>query len=270
LERVWNSESIKANIIRCDNCGFIFCNPRLDKSEEKSLYKGYRDQDYQKQRMKYEKNYTEEINALIGKNPVEMKNRKENLLSILNSNLDLNKFENILDFGGDKGQHISDIFCHMDKYVFDLSDVSTVEGVKKIEAINESENKKFDLITCCHVLEHVSSPIDVINQIKSFSHKNTVFYFEVPYEVPFDGPKTNIIHYILKKIIFFNCQVYRLIRKITNRDLLLMHEHVNFFSVNSLQNFLEKEGFEIIFIQMNEIDFKWSKFNIVSCLAKLK
>ena len=42
-----------------------------------------------------------------------------------------------------------------------------------------------------------------------------------------------------------------------------MHEHVNFFSIKSMQKLLEKEGFTLIFVDTNEIDFYWSKVTVL-------
>ena len=109
-ERIWNSTPIKISIVRCSKCGFIFYNPRLDDEEEKTLYNNYRGEEYVKQRIKHEKNYSQKLNELIGKNPIEIENRKLHLSKILNDNLDINKIRNILDFGGDKGQHIINEF----------------------------------------------------------------------------------------------------------------------------------------------------------------
>ena len=141
-ERIWNSKPLKTRIVICKNCGFIFFDPRLDDDEEKALYKDYRGEEYVKQRIKHEKTYSKSLNELIGKNPIEIENRKLNLSKILNANLDLSKITNILDFGGYKGQHIVNEFNHIDKYIFDLSRVPALGDIKRINDISESESLK--------------------------------------------------------------------------------------------------------------------------------
>ena len=161
----------------------------------------------------------------------------------------------------------------MNKYVFDLSRVPTMGDIKRINDISESKSKKFDLITCCHVLEHVSSPIEVLEQIKCFSHEDTIFYLEVPLEDPFDIQlisSKSLFHYFIKKIMFMNPNFYNFIRYLKRGEDISMHEHVNFFSVKSLTKLLEKEGFSLIFIDTNELDFCWCKLTVLSFLAKLK
>jgi SAM-dependent methyltransferase len=271
-ERIWNSKLHRTSLLKCNKCGFIFHNPRLDEDEEKVLYDNYRGEEYLKQRIKHEQTYSKELNELIGKNPIEIENRKLNLSKILNANLDINKIRNVLDFGGDKGQHIINEFKNIDKYVFDLSRVPTLGDIKTITDIYDSENK-FDLITCCHVLEHVSSPIEVLEQIKSFSHEDTIFYLEVPLDNPFIvqlGSSKSIIHYVVRKIMFMKPIFLKFVCNIKSNEDIIMHEHVNFFSTYSMEMLLDREGFTLISILTKEMDFGWCKLNILCVLAKLK
>ena len=40
---------------------------------------------------------------------------------------------------------------------------------------------KFDVISLFHVYEHLTSPINVMNELKAYSKKSTLFYIEVPH-----------------------------------------------------------------------------------------
>lgn len=191
----------------------------------------------------------------------------------MNANFDINKIRNVLDFGGDKGQHLINEFKNIDKYVFDLSRVPTLEDINTINDISESKNKKFDLIICNHVLEHVSSPIDLLEQIKSFSHEDTIFYLEVPLDNPFivqlESSKS-IIHYVLRKMMVMNPFFFKFVTSIKSKEDIIMHEHVNFFSVKSMEKLLDIEGFTLISISTKEINFGWCILTVLSVLAKLK
>ena len=183
-ERIWNSKFVRVNLVHCNNCDFTFYNPRLDYEETYRLYKNYRGSEYQQQREKYEKWYTKDINNSIGNNAVEIEDRKSNMSDLIKGRFDTNLVGNILDYGGDKGQFICDEFAFADRYVYDISNVPLLPGIKRISDITESAGKKFDFIMCCHVLEHVSDPDEVIDKIMQFSHVGTKFYFELPFDLP--------------------------------------------------------------------------------------
>ena len=115
-----SKDNIDTNLIHCSECGFAYYDYRPSNDEITRLYKDYRDDKYQKVRQSYEPWYTKEINSLIGNNPTECKNRAKNLSYIINKYVDLNNIHNVLDFAGDKGQHIPDIFADKNKYVYDI------------------------------------------------------------------------------------------------------------------------------------------------------
>lgn len=263
-DRIWHSKPIKVNLMRCKNCGFAFYNPRLDNDEISNLYRDYRSDEYQKNRQKYEPSYTKELNESIGKNEIEIKNRKSNLSKILNENLDVSKIRSVLNFMGDNGQFIADDLVNAGKYVYGISGVTPIKGVKIIKDIPESRNMKFDFIMCCQVLEHVPYPLEILEQIKMFSHKDSVFYFEVPIDSPFEF---SLITAKYKEVIERILLLFGLLKEF-NR-VFEMHEHTNHFSINSMKNMLVLTGFEILFIDVRTIDIGWSKPNILSCLAKL-
>src|SRR5689334_9104980 len=60
--RVWNREPFDVNLARCGSCGFVFFTQRLSMDEERRLYDGYREDDYQKTRYQYEPWYTKSLN----------------------------------------------------------------------------------------------------------------------------------------------------------------------------------------------------------------
>jgi hypothetical protein len=69
---------------------------------------------------------------------------------------------------------------------------------------------------CCHVLEHLSEPNDVVAKIKSFAHKDTYFYIEVPgYSKP-------------------------------PPELPIFHEHINIFNIDSLKSLLERNNIVMV------------------------
>lgn len=253
-ERIWNSKSFNVKLSHCNNCDFTFYNPRPDDKELDRLYNGYRSNEYQKQREKYESYYTKDFNESIV-NDIEIDGRKLNMSSIINKYINIKEIHNLLDYGGDKGQFITDDFKFIDRYIFDISNVDILPGIKKINYISESDNKKFDFIMCCHVLEHVSNPSEIINNILKFSHNGTKFYFELPY----DSHKvlTPIYINIFFKFFKMNSFIYKLYFKLIKRmecePLFQMHEHINYFSIKSLQRLLELNGLKVEYISIKKL-----------------
>jgi hypothetical protein len=234
-------------LCHCNTCDFLFYNPHPDAEELEKLYNGYRNPDYQKQRQKHEKWYTREVNESLGHNRTEIDKRKENMSLFLKGRLDIAEIKNILDYGGDSGQFIMDEFKNSERYVYEISKVPLVPGVKLITDLDERETKKFDFIMCCHVLEHVTGPHEIIDQIIMFAQKKTKFYFELPVDNPLGN--TNLITRI----------------KITLSRLypfFIMHEHINHFSIASLKKLLESHGMEVEHIT--------SENKLLACYATMK
>jgi hypothetical protein len=200
-ERIWNTVPFPVLLLHCNNCDFIFYSPRPDESELELLYKNYRGPEYQKQREKFEKGYTKELNESTGNNKLEIEERKSIMSCFLAGRFDTGKVKSVLDYGGDRGQFIPDEFNAADRYVYDISNNPLCPGIKRIVDLSESTDKQFDFILCCHVLEHASNPHIIINRIKEFSHKNTKFYFEVPLHSP-SMLKSDLINIFFKILSF--------------------------------------------------------------------
>jgi len=265
--RVWDSKPFKVKLFHCRNCDFVFFNLRMQENEMAALYKDYRDETYQHQRNSFEKWYTKEINEKIGNNPTEIRNRNKNLSDILLKTTDVTKIKTVLDFGGDKGQFIPEVLRSAEKYVYDISGITPNQGVKSIQDLSESRSLKFDLIMCCHVLEHVPYPPEILEQIKRFSRKDSIYYFEVPFDSPFQFQNILSFKNIIKHFLYSVLPIYKCIRFIFSRSFE-MHEHVNFFSVNSLKNLMDVSGLKVQYISVRPIDSGWIKNNVLCCIAK--
>lgn len=191
-ERMFLFEPKDTYIVHCNNCDISYSSYRPNDEEMARLYSGYRDENYQKQRQKYEPSYTKEFNENLGHNSSNVISRKKFLESIVKRYVNTDKIKKVLDYGGDSGQFIPDCFSGADKYVYEVSNVPTVDGVKNISEKEIESNPDFDFVMCCHVLEHVTNPIEVIYKLISYCKNDGYIYIEVPYEtVPFAG---NYIH----------------------------------------------------------------------------
>ncbi len=275
-DQVWHREPFEVLLFRCGSCGFVFYRTRLDEEEISEFYKDYRGEKYQIKRQRYDPWYSKEINESIGKDQAAVKNRKKNLSDMIKRDLSGHKFNSILDWGGDYGQFIPDEFQNADRYVYEISGISPLEGIKLFTSVDQFKQRTFDLIMCCHVMEHASYPLSLLKQIMEASHESTVFYFEVPDESPFKhsfarGAKSLFVSFLLMSPFVYRA-FYSAYKKVFGRAprFFQMTEHLNFFSVGSLRKMLANSGLEIIEIKSINVDHGWMVVPTISCLARRK
>lgn len=196
----------------CKNCDFVFSSKRMTVEEEHRLYSNYRSPEYYKIRKEFDESYDPTEFADSNSNQYYVDVRKQSINLLLTKNIDLNSINRVLDWGGDNGIYISEFSSVTEKFVYELSDVSLLPSIKKYKL---SDQMLFDLILCCHVLEHVSSPDKIILEIKKHINKNGWLYIEVPnFDIP-SVPKT------------------------------AFGEHVNRWGLKSMKAFLIRNGFDI-------------------------
>ena len=128
----------------------------------------------------------------------------------------------VLDWGGDTGKNTPFKGKSDSIDVYDISSKDVVEGVK-IVSREEALSKKYRLVVCSNVLEHLPYPYDTLSEIMTVMDRYSVLYIEVPFED-----------------IMLTCSA----------DLHLhkkhWHEHINFFSAESLKKLVRSLGLEII------------------------
>lgn len=108
------------------------------------------------------------------------------------------------------------------KYFYDLSK-NVIKNLRKFKFYNiKKRNKKFDLIVCCHVLEHSYNPILFLKNIKKNLDVNGKVFIEVP-DFSYFGEPHNI-------------------------DPLL-YEHLHYFSIKVIYNLFDYADLEIISIK---------------------
>ncbi len=223
-ERMFHFQDDETDMIYCPECNFYYSSNRPDDEKMDRFYTGYRDETYQKQREKYEPFYTKEFNHDLGFSKDSLEFRKKILSDIIQKYVPQDSISNILDYGGDSGQYIPDIFNSKHRYVYEISDVNPIEGVTRIDNFEDLKDINWDLIMCCHVLEHVSDPKKILDQIFTSLPVNGYLYIEVPYEDYVDP--------------FIN----------TNA-VIPIHEHINLFRCETFSKIFEDCHFEILDIQ---------------------
>jgi hypothetical protein len=264
-KRVWDSPTPSANLMFCKDCGMTFFNPRLSDEEMSRLYRDYRGEEYQRVRQQVEPGYTVDDNDMLKSSTTYLDLRKRTIVEFIAKRVDLAKIKTVLDFGGDRGQYFSDDFRESERFVYDISGVELVEGVQRYDG---KQNRTFDMLLCCHVLEHLSYPRLILDRIKMCGDRSTLFYFEVPWEYPLvsphEGLRGKIELFIISHPVFYNN--YNKIKKYKFK----MHEHINYFNEKSLSNLLTMNGFEILALERVALTGDRIGTNVISCLAKKK
>jgi hypothetical protein len=265
-KRIWRRPAFPVDLMECRRCGFLFFNPRLESSDEAALYYQYRSDEYQQMRYSVEPWYTKKLNQGLF-DPAYMDTRRAKLTDLFRKSLGPVQVRKVLDFGGNDGELVRGLIAGAEPYVYDISGVTPVEGVQRCADLDDCRAHQFDLIINSNVLEHVGFPREVLGRIGAAANPDTLVFLEVPYESPFS------LESLLKRAVQ-GC-VLMLTRPGVALSLLgpgalcWMHEHVNFFNPNALQQLVTACGWTSVDAGVYEVAPSTGKGMMTWCLAKL-
>jgi hypothetical protein len=199
----------------CADCGFLFLDIRFTESELANLYRNYRDQAYNDLRETYEPGFTRR-NAEL-KAGVDYLDKVEDFLA------PLLKFPvKVLDWGGDTGKNTPFKTKNTVLDIYDISDVPVVHGAKRVSK-QQALSTAYDVVICSNVLEHVPYPADMLFEIREVMRSDTILYIEVPFE----------------GVMRDNVAELPAVKK-------HWHEHINFYSRQSLDRLLTSCGLDVL------------------------
>jgi hypothetical protein len=239
-EWTWNRKPFCVDLVGCDNCGFMFYNPRLEDADLQSLYKGYRSKAFQQKRFETEPWYTTSFNHDLGSEESYAFRRKL-LAPILRQHLNGRKIERILDYGGDRGELIVGLVEGAQAFSYDISGIEVVPGVTHTSDPGACNP---DLIINSNVLEHVGFPRVLVDQILAAAPKGGLVFLEVPVETPFGASR------IMRRIAqigvmsFLRPKIARYV--IRPATLYMMHMHINYYTEHSLTKLMTVCGGQVI------------------------
>lgn len=213
-EREFLGNPPETKLFTCKICGMSYSSYRPSDAEMDRLYAGYRDENYCIMRQKYEPQYTwtENSRYMTEEYITLRKNRLQDFIYE-----EAQGVKTVLDYGGDRGQFIPDVFENSLKYVFDISGTNPGANVESIRNLDELLCRKFDFVMCCHLLEHVSNPVDIVANMTRCTMQGGYIYVEVPYE-------TKFMRY----------------------SDYAFHEHINFFTEKTLVALGERLGLHVV------------------------
>jgi SAM-dependent methyltransferase len=160
-------ETLKFNLCECNNCHFIYLDPRF--TNEEMLIK-----------------YTRFSNMKLGeieKNVGEKDILKEKILYEYIERYAGAGAKTLLDFGGADGRMCIRARDKYDCEVIELSRYPMCEGIKYIgENLESCKGKKYDIILLVHVLEHMNKPLEFLLEIKKYLEKEKgIIIVSIPY-----------------------------------------------------------------------------------------
>jgi SAM-dependent methyltransferase len=201
----------------CEYCGLLFLDMRFDEDEMGALYDDYRGPMYTAIRDRFEQGYSAR-NALL----LEPSSHIERIEAFLEPHV--TPAPRVLDWGGGTGINTPFRREATEHDVYDISNSPLVEGAHVV-SLQEATAREYDLIVCSQVLEHLPYPRKVLRQIATAMNSSSILYIEVPHE--------------------------DLVRLIGDRQQRLSgkhhwHEHINFFTFESLEAVLRQAGFRVV------------------------
>lgn len=259
--RIWDRPPFCVDLVQCKACGFMFYNPRLDAAEEGRLYTGYRSEEYQRMRQASEPWYTVSFNADLA-SPGSYELRRRTLGAILRQHIGKREIRRVLDYGGDRGDLVRGLLDGAAALVYDISGIPAADGVTPT---TDPAGCRADLIINSKVLEHVGFPRRLVGEILKAAPAGGMVFLQVPCESPF----------ALARIARRAAQVgiMALTRPALARSVVrpasfyMMHEHVNYFTEQSLATLMRSCGCEVIAAGRYFMDSRAGKRDMAWCLG---
>ncbi|BBR55125.1 class I SAM-dependent methyltransferase [Pseudomonas guariconensis] len=228
------------NSLQCQACGALFLDYRFSDAQMAALYSGYRGAQYTREREQYEPGYAAIAEHYQG---------REAYIADIERWLapHLPERPAVLDWGGGSGLNTPFRGRHSLLHVHDISAVELAEGAEAIGP-EQLARGRYDLITCCQVLEHVPSPRALIKQMLPAMDRDTLLYLEVPHEGLMRERPGSLALAASKRH---------------------WHEHINFFTELALQRLIEGCGLKRVDSHLLPVDLGWRQAEVIGVLVRL-
>ena len=227
----------------CLDCSFIQTKHPFPDDDLGRLYSDYRSSTYNEERIRYEPTYAA-LAKDVGACDQEVHTRVGGLTAWLADKGDSKNDFSMLDFGGSDGRFLPKL--HGRKYVFEISDISPLEGIVRIP--NEAELATYSYVQIAHVLEHVPEPLALLKRVSSFVKPSGYLYIEVPQELT-------------------DAEIAEL-RNSPARRGLTVHEHINWFCPLSVARLVQAARLNLISMQPTQVDLGWIAGTIIRALCQ--
>lgn len=239
-KRIWNRDAFPIDLDTCSKCGFAFYNPRPSDAELHREYSGYRSPEYLALRNSYEPWYTARMNADLSSDE-EYRVRRTRLSETLKTHIPGRKIHRILDHGGDHGDLVAGLIDGAQAFLYDISGAAPAAGVK---AISDPSSCSADLTINSNVLEHVGFPRVTAEAVFKSTPIGSLVFLEVPCEIPTGTYRLSRRFAQIGLVAVLRPTKVKAL--LTPRAFYLMHEHINYFTLEALLILTRKSGGRII------------------------
>lgn len=244
-------------LLQCRGCGFRFFDRRFTPEEIARLYGSYRADSYFEARHRQEPWYSRKYNDDLGHSAEVVEIRQEHLLSFVRRFVELGQVKAVLDYGGDKGQLLPATLGQT-RHVFEVSDVVPVAGVTRLGSEQELVQSRYDLVILCQVLEHHSTPAELVRKMAKLVHPGGLVYIKVPHErvrmglVPHGAgyrwflDRLRRFPFLTRVLDLWSTAARVKFGFIPPLGFAKLHEHLNFFDESSLRALVGRCGLQVL------------------------
>lgn len=274
------AHSSMVSLLQCRSCGHRFFSYQYTEDDLGRLYSGYRGERYFHTRHRLEPWYGRNTNS-ANLNPSLIRARRESLLTFLSPLLSPKQNGLVVaDLGGDAGQFLP-LELASNAYLIETSDQKPVAGVVRVNTLAEVPHD-LDLLICAHVLEHLPHPTSFLHSHLASARiaSGCLIYLEVPLE-RYDIAKqlqSKLYRQYLRLLIRFQPAVIVMdflsvlargyLGKVFPPLILKMHEHVNFYTIDSLTACIRSAGLELIAIKQDQESSIATHQGVIRALAR--
>lgn len=246
----------ESELRQCNHCRLGYFSARYRSQDAALLYQGYRDCDYLKARRHWEPWYSRRVNEANAAKSSGLEERLGFMSQILEAAGMSDRLTCAVDFGGDEGQFFPDVPIER-RVICDPSERPVASGIERIPNLHALKSASPDLVIVAHVLEHLSDPLEPLEQIREVIAPEGLLYVEVPRD-QFRAHRShgstryrNYLQFLSRhRGLFipmdFMTGIWRQFRHAVPRlGIVKQSEHINYFSPDALRDLLARAGFTV-------------------------
>lgn len=254
-EYVLAGRSESTRLLTCRACGFRFYETRYTDEEAARLYRDYRGERYFEVRHRHEPWYTRAFNERLSAETGHEARQAE--IGAWIDELHPNA-ASVLDYGGDRGQYLPPR-PGRERFVYDISGVTPVAGVKAFATPAALGDRQFDAIVVSQVLEHVSDVGGILDHVRSLAAPGSAVVVEVPdehFNLRWLPRRSRMYQSYVDRVLgtpgvrtaldFYSAAFRTKLGLVPPLGFPRMHEHINYFDGGALRAAFQTRGLDVV------------------------